>query len=154
MRWWRIFHIFCTVCLGIVCAQNIFRATRSLDDLASFTGQLSSVRVAYGISRSKYVIFCFCSPPVALGLYLGVSTQEAQQLATQVQEGDTLTIRYDAAGTLFHQEPNTLAYQVDIVGKRTIYSLAQMHHRYRLQAALYGLVMLVFVASTPVRGRK
>jgi hypothetical protein len=85
---------------------------------------------------------------------LGTNSQAAQQLVAQLQVGDTLTIHYDAAGTLFHQEPNTLAYQVDIMGKRTIYSLAQMHYQYWLQAAIYGLVMLVFLASTPARSRK
>ena len=154
VRWRRIAHLLCTLCLGTLCAQDVFRATRDLDDLTMCTGRLSSVRVAYGMSRSNYVVFRLQFPPTTLGLDMGVGRQAAQQLAAQVQEGDTLAIYYDASGTLLRQELNTLVYRIDTANKGTLYSITQMHRRYWLRAALCGLVMFAFIANPPARGHR
>jgi hypothetical protein len=78
---------------------------------------------------------------------VGVGSQEARQLAAQVRKGDTLTIYYDAAGTLLHQRINILSYQVELTGKKLLYPLAEMHRRYGLHALLYGVVALLFAAD-------
>ena len=148
-------HIGCTIGLAALCLQASFRAALGLSDLTIFTGQLSSARVAHGMSRSSSVIFRFRSPPDSLGLDLGVASQQARQLAAQVHAGDTLTIWYDAGGLLLHQQPTRLAYQVAVAGQGMLYSLAEMHRRYWWHAALYGLVMLLFAASIPAKtGRR
>jgi hypothetical protein len=82
--------------------QAIFRATRKLSDLSVFTGQLDSVQIEPGIGWASHLIFQFRHSPAALGLDVGVGSQETRQLAAQVRKGDTLTIYYDAAGTLLH----------------------------------------------------
>jgi hypothetical protein len=100
------------------------------------------------MSRTSHVIFQFCHPPAALGLDVGVGSQEAQRLAAKVREGDTLTIYYDASGTLLSQKINLLSYQVELPNKQLLYPLAETHRRYWYWAALYGLVALIFAATS------
>lgn len=57
------------------------------------------MRVEAGMSRTNHVIFQFRHPPAALGLDVGVGSQEAQRLAAKVHAGDTLTIYYDASAS-------------------------------------------------------
>jgi hypothetical protein len=147
----KAFYVLCAISLSLLCGQSVFRATRKLTDLEVFTGQLDSAQVEYGMSRISQVIFHFRRPAAALGLDIGIGHREAQQLAAQVQANDTLVIYYDASGTLLHQRVNLLSYQVEQVGKRVIYPLAQIHRRYWLRGGFYGLLALVFVARASVK---
>jgi hypothetical protein len=73
---------------------------------------------------------------------------EAQQLAAEVREGDTLTIYYDASGTLLPQKINLLSYQVELTNKQLLYSLGETHRRYWYWATFYGLLALIFTATS------
>jgi hypothetical protein len=106
------------------------------------------------MSRTSHVIFQFRHPAVTLGLDVGVGSQEARQLTAQVREGDTLTIYYDASGTLLRQKVNLHSYQVELTGKKLLYPLAEMHRRYWLHAMLYGVVALLFAANTLTNNSK
>ena len=149
----KAFYGLCAISLSFLCGQSIFRATRKLTNLNVFTGQLASAQVEYGMSRSSRIIFHFRRPTAALGLDIGISHREAQQLAAQVQANDILVIYYDASGTLLQQRVNLLSYQVERAGKRVIYPL-QLQRRYWLQGGLYGLLALVFVARASVKVSK
>jgi len=106
------------------------------------------------MSRTNHVIFQFRQPPAALGLNIGIGSQEARQLAAQVRKGDTLTIYYDASGTLLHQKINPISYQVELTGKKLLYPLAEMHRRYWLHAILYGIVALLFAVNALTKNSK
>ena len=77
---------------------------------------------------------------------MGVGSQEAQQLAAKVREGDTLTIYYDSSSTLLPRKINLLSYQVELTSKQLLYPLAEVHRRYWYWATFYGLLTLVFAA--------
>lgn len=99
------------------------------------------------MSRTNHIIFQFRHPPAALGLDVGVGSQEAQRLAAKVHAGDTLTIYYDASGTSLPQKINLLSYQVELTNKQLLYPLAETHRRYWSWAILYSLVAVLFAAT-------
>jgi hypothetical protein len=103
------------------------------------------------MSRTSPIIFQFSHPSATLGLDVGIGSQEARQLAANMHEGDTLTIHYDASGTLLFQKTNLLSYQIALTGKQLLYPLAATHRRYWYWATFYGLLALIFAATSARR---
>lgn len=153
-HWRLLLEIFCALGSGWLCVQSLFRATRGLEDLTLFTGQLASAHARQGASRTNYVVFKFSQPAATLGLNIGVGRREAQQLAAQVHPGDKLVIYYDASGTLLQQKVNLLSYQVQLASGRMVYALAETHRRYWGWALLSGTLTLFFASSVFTKIKK